>query len=545
MIETSLKEPLSTHPYEVLGLLARGGMAEVYLGRRRLDGQAVALKRLHPAFVDDSEYQQMFFDEVRLMQALSGHANIVRFDGAGQLDGSRFMALELLEGLTLQQAQARCLAQRTPFPVEVALRVAIDVLDGLHHAHTRTDARGAPLGIVHRDVSPQNILIDWSGCTKILDFGVAMSTDRLHRTQPGLVKGKPPYMSPEQLRLHPIDARSDLFSLGSVLYELLTGRHPFYSRKQDEILLKIMMAQPEPLRGLVSHVPEDVAKVVHRALSSSPTTRYPSAGHMRDALKRTQIVPASREQVSRYLARLGSDTRKSVKDLSDTPLPTDVTWNEPDDLNPELQSVIELLSEIYDSAGRLPLSPEDNQALLAAVSDGAPAAAPDAEPAPEAVVSHAPFPIVTGSPVPNTPEPPLSNPLGTPIQAEPMSAAPQASEPEGAEPWYSLFRTPSPHVPASLLIAAAAILLVASVIVRLGDLPSTETYVVDSTPQGGRIFLAGKPTGLTTPTQFEQASGGEKVTLRVEREGYLPCSFEIMTRRAGRTRIDCELEVAP
>ena len=213
--------------YVVVRRIGGGGMAELYLAR--LDGpnrfvKPVALKLMHAHLVDTPEFVGMFMREARIAASLQ-HPQIVQVLDVAEADGEYFLALEYVHGLDLR----RLLSTRRgePLPLGAALRIVIDVATGLHHAHSLCDGTGRALGIVHRDVSPSNILLSYDGAVKLTDFGIARMTEQTHVTASGVIKGKTGYMSPEQCLQEHVDARSDVFSLGVVLYEVTTGRPAF------------------------------------------------------------------------------------------------------------------------------------------------------------------------------------------------------------------------------------------------------------------------------------------------------------------------------
>ena len=225
-------------PYEVTELLAAGGMAEIFLGKKAGPGgfeKPLVIKKITKKLLGDREIQQMFIDEARV-QALLDHPNIVQIYDFGEEKGSYFIAMELIRGATLRWVIDNATAVRRPIPMQHALRIASDVLCGLHYAHERQDEDGTPLKLIHRDISPVNVLITRSGIAKLCDFGVAKSEMQRVMTRAGIVKGKFRYMSPEQLNAEPLDRRADLFAVGSVLWEMLVGRRLFDHASEDDVV---------------------------------------------------------------------------------------------------------------------------------------------------------------------------------------------------------------------------------------------------------------------------------------------------------------------
>ncbi len=268
--------------YRILGRIATGAMGQVFLARLRCrDGswKDVVLKRIRPELQIDPQMVEMFHDEARIASKLA-HPNIVRIFELGEIDGSMFIAMELVEGLTLSALGRRLAVGGKLLPLEAVLRIGCDVLAALDHAHRLVDVNGRPLNIVHRDVSPPNILVSFGGAVKLLDFGVTKAEGRLHHTRPGLLKGKLAYMAPEQIRGDAVDARTDLFALGALLYEALLGTHPFFGKTDAMILRSIVDSEPLPPARVEPGFPAMLAAILLKALAKDPRARYPSAAAM-------------------------------------------------------------------------------------------------------------------------------------------------------------------------------------------------------------------------------------------------------------------------
>lgn len=261
-------------------------MAEVF--RATVEGpggfsRAVAVKRILPEYGQDDWFTRMIADEARIVAKLS-HPNVVQILDTGQVDGSWFIAFELVEGTDLFQLLQRIYSRGQALPQEFACYIAAEVCAGLDHAHSRRDEQGQPLGIVHRDVSPQNVLLSWLGEVKLGDFGIARAKERTSETQAGTIKGKVYYMSPEQARGEKVDHRSDLFSAGILLYEALCTQ-PLYDEEDALQLLDTVAAgrwrwpSDAELR-----IPAPLREVVTTALSADVTTRYQTGRAMREAI---------------------------------------------------------------------------------------------------------------------------------------------------------------------------------------------------------------------------------------------------------------------
>ncbi len=270
--------------YDILGRIAVGGMAEIYLARDLDRDCEVALKRLMPGLQSDAEFVRMFYDEANIA-ARFRHPNIVTIHQLGELDGSLFISMELLKGVNLRELQARLHESGRTMPIGLGVRIAIDCLSALDYAHRFTDQYDRSLKVVHRDVSPQNIIVTYDGTTKIVDFGVSKAEGRLHQTKAGLIKGKFAYMSPEQISGGAVDGRSDLFALGEVLYELFLRRHPFYAQAEMDMLRGVLDDTPPHPGTIEPDFPESLSRTILRALQKMPEDRYGSAGLMKKDLE--------------------------------------------------------------------------------------------------------------------------------------------------------------------------------------------------------------------------------------------------------------------
>lgn len=280
--------PIDTYgKYDILGRLAVGGMAEVFLARENAThgaGRHVAVKRILPQIADDDTFVQMFLDEARLAMRLN-HPNICHIYDIGEIDHSYFIAMEWVNGVPLGKLiqKARDVGG---LPIAVAVKVMAQVGDALNYAHQARDGVGRPLNIVHRDVSPQNVMIRFDGVVKLLDFGIAKAATQTNQTEAGIVKGKFSYMSPEQCLGKPLDARSDIFAIGACLYEALTGK-PAFRRSSDLDTMRAIVHEPVPSARLVrADVPPRLDAILRKALAKDPAQRFQTAGEMYVALER-------------------------------------------------------------------------------------------------------------------------------------------------------------------------------------------------------------------------------------------------------------------
>ncbi len=275
--------------YTLLHRLATGGMAELFLALHRSTAgfeKLVVIKRALPIVNHEETFISMLLHEARIAATLS-HPNIVQIYDVGQMEGTHFIAMEHVHGEDLRAIQRQLSKQKGVLPLEHALYVAIGLCSGLSYAHEKCDLAGHPLRIVHRDISPHNVLVSYSGDVKLVDFGVAKSRVQLgDQTRAGNIKGKVPYMSPEQALGHPIDARSDVFAIGTTLYELTTGRRLFKGRSDYETLRLVGAATFAPPSSVKRDYPPELEAILMKALTRYPEDRYQSARELQLDLER-------------------------------------------------------------------------------------------------------------------------------------------------------------------------------------------------------------------------------------------------------------------
>ena len=281
--------------YVLHHLIAEGGMGQIFLAEKKGAQEfrkVLVLKRMLPRLMQRPGLVAMFFEEARIVSMLA-HPNIVQVFDFGEFDGAYYLAMEYLPGESLAVIIDE--AERTGLrvPVQVALRVLVYVCDGLHYVHEFGEGE-TPLDLIHRDVSPTNIVVTYQGGVKLLDFGIARAVDRKNLTAPGLVKGKLAYCSPEQRAGAEMDRRSDIFSLGAVMFEILTGKQLFD--------VPATAGKAPPPSSLRPEVPPEVDRIVGKALQVLPDDRYQTAREMRDDLER--LLTSQPERIDDYLVRL-------------------------------------------------------------------------------------------------------------------------------------------------------------------------------------------------------------------------------------------------
>ncbi len=310
-LEGEVASPSSAHGrYTVVRKLAEGGMAEIFLGRQHgSEGfeKPVVLKRIHTAFLADAQFRNMLIDEAHISMGLH-HNNICQILDLGRAGGRLFLVLELVDGWDLARVLERSQAIRFPLPTGLGLYILAEVCRALSYAHGRTGMDGQPLGIVHRDVSPQNVLLSDQGEVKLTDFGIAKAMTKRERTATGVVKGKVAFMSPEQALGQPIDARSDLFSFGTLLYLVATGVRPFEAATDFEILARVqrgMFTPPEELRPELSPA---LSTLIKRAMTADLDQRYQTADELLvdlEGIWRGEYASPGQTELKLWLVELG------------------------------------------------------------------------------------------------------------------------------------------------------------------------------------------------------------------------------------------------
>jgi len=265
--------------YKVLERIAAGGMAEVFRAESAgLEGfkKLVAIKRVLPHLSEKKQFIGMFLDEARVCAHLS-HSNCVQVFDIGVGDNTYFIVMEFVDGSDLKGVIEQRKKLNQPFPVEEATLICVRICEGLAYAHELTDGKGRSLHIVHRDMSPPNVLLTRHGEVKIVDFGLAKANSQLEHSEPGIIKGKFGYLSPEAAQGQPVDPRTDVFAVGIILWELLAGRRLFLGDTDLETVRMVQRAEIPPLRQFNPKVPPELERLLHKSLAQDPAKRYQTA----------------------------------------------------------------------------------------------------------------------------------------------------------------------------------------------------------------------------------------------------------------------------
>ena len=309
--------------YLLLQRLAVGGMAEVFLAKSfGIEGfeKIIAIKRILPTMAEDSDFIDMFIDEAKIAGQLS-HANIAPIYELGKIGESHYIAMEYIWGKDLLQVMNRFRRMRKRMPPAMVAFVGGKMCEALDYAHQKRDRRGEPLNLIHRDMSPQNVLISYEGSVKVIDFGIAKAASRTTKTQAGVLKGKFGYMSPEQVRGLPIDHRSDVFAVGTCLYEMLTSERLFVGESDFSTLEKVRSASVAPPSTMVKEIPPQLDAVIMKALARDPADRYATAGAFQEALLEflaTQRPPFTTSKLAQWMKTAFSDEFEQEKQRLDS-----------------------------------------------------------------------------------------------------------------------------------------------------------------------------------------------------------------------------------
>jgi serine/threonine-protein kinase len=299
--------------YRPLFKLDAGGMAEVYVAEAESVAgfkKKVAIKRILPSLLKEERFVRMFLDEARLALHLN-HANIVSVFDIGKSSSTYFIVMEYVDGTNLKYILQYLSRRRQPMPIHLAVWILNEILKGLDYAHhLRDPEEGRTFGIVHRDISPPNILISWNGEVKLTDFGLAKASTQLESTDPGVVKGKFAYLSPEAANGREVDARADLFAVGIIAFEMLTGRRLFLGESDYDTVERVRRADVPSMREINPEIPGELERIIMKALARDPEHRFDHASDFAEELLGF-LFSRSLKVSSRDLSELLSDLRRT------------------------------------------------------------------------------------------------------------------------------------------------------------------------------------------------------------------------------------------
>ncbi len=317
--------------YHLLDRIAFGGMAEIYRAKTfDATGQPhlVAVKRVLAHLAEDDDFIQMLVDEAKIASVLR-HPNIARVYEFARAHGEYFIAMEHVDGKDMRTVLERCRSKKKPIPPEHAAYITAEVGSALHAAHSAVDHRNRPLRIIHRDVSPSNIICSYAGEVKLCDFGIAKATLSSVTTKTGVIKGKVKYMSPEQALGRKLDHRSDVFSLGSCLYEMLTRIPPFTATNEMDLLIKVRDAKYRPVSELTPGIPHELEQITDKCLTRSRANRYQTAAeaeHDLRAFLRKFMPNYSRSHLGRFIRKsFAQEIERELRMLEEFVMADDVS----------------------------------------------------------------------------------------------------------------------------------------------------------------------------------------------------------------------------
>ena len=480
--------------YEIIGPLATGGMAEILLARlvgpSRFE-RPVVIKRILPQLARDPSFVAMFLDEARIAARIR-HPNVVQVTELGDTDGELYLVMEYLEGESLAGLLRRLAARDMRLPPTLAAHVIAESCAGLHAAHELTDTAGAPLGVIHRDISPQNVFVGYDGTIKVLDFGIAKAADRVTHTEAGQLKGKVEYMSPEQVAGRALDRRSDVFALGVVLYEVATARRLFRRDNKLQAMKAVSDADIPAPSALVSGFPGALETIITRALARHRDQRFSTASEMRRELttfvRTADPALAPDEALSALMCELFADRIGEKRAM--------------------MRSF-----RTGDQVVQVPVAEVDVQVELASALDSAPTGEPSDARSRRPPTARGPWSRVIAAIAVAALVGPLAWVLGQQSLVAPSSettrtpTAPIATAPEEAST-----AAPSPATPALVHV------------------------VVESDPPGASVRLAGAPSGIT-PVTLEIARATDGRTLTLELPAHEPASMELVPDADQRVRL--------
>jgi serine/threonine-protein kinase len=429
--------------YEVLSHLATGGMAQIYLARQTGLGsfeRHVVLKTILRERATDQRFVTMFLDEAKLAATLN-HQNVAQVYEVDQADGAYFMAMEYVHGENTRAILETTIRRGWTIPLELAVMIISGAAAGLHHAHERRGKNGQPLNIVHRDVSPANIMVGYDGSVKVLDFGIAKAEERATKTIGGTIKGKYGYMSPEQCKGKPIDRRSDIFALGIVLYELTTLRRAFKGNDDFETMKRIVAGDLVLPTMMVPGFPRELEAIILTALANDPGARFQTAQELIEALDAFTVrakLTGSNTAMGRFMLQLFGTKKEPWIDAAaqstDHTLVTPAELDDEEDENDETlvistrQDVQRMLGDLKADTSREPPVAAIPQALPHAGTDvtARPAAEPPKRPSARRKVERPSLPFAS----PHTDRsPPPASLLPAPLAPQPHQA-PVAPQPQ-------------------------------------------------------------------------------------------------------------------
>lgn len=501
-------EPKPFGKYFLTDKLAIGGMAEIYKAKTfGVDGfeKQLAIKKILPHLSADKEFIAMLTDEAKLVVRLS-HTNIVQIYDLGKVGDDYYISMEFIDGINLRELINRGKEIGETIPVPICLYIMSEICKGLDYAHIKRDENNKPLNIVHRDISPQNVLISYEGESKIVDFGIAKAAMNISQTMAGMLKGKITYMSPEQALGKPVDQRTDIFSAGIILYELLTGNRLFSGETQFEVLKKIRTTHITEA-NLSKKVPKELRPLLAKALAYNPNDRYETAGDFQIELTKmlySRYVDFSPKQLANLIRKLFAPELKVKRKKA----------QEETFIDSNTKSFLLEMSQQESIVHREEKEKEEKEKIHPDFQDTT---------KPEDFI-----------------RPSL---LKHGFDKQPVSVAAEATAKEKG-----LLKRKGFYLPALfLLLVAVSVGIYFTYFHEPKPKPQPELGQIDITsePSGAKIFINGKDTAKTTPALIEDLMLNEDLNVKLVKEGFQPWEKEMTLQDANPLPLDATLEAIP
>lgn len=552
-------KPLLFGKFCLLERISVGGMAEVFRAKP-MDAPGfekfLAIKRILPNLAEDDDFVEMFIDEAKIAVQLN-HRNICQIYELGRLHDNHYIVMEFISGRDILAIQNRLRRERRIMSVGQAAYLCRQIAAGLDYAHRKTGPDGKPLGIIHRDVSPQNVLVSYTGEVKVIDFGIAKAATKTNKTQVGVLKGKFGYMSPEQVRGMPLDRRSDVFALGTLLHEMLTCRRLFYGESDFATLEKVRRADAPPPSKLNPNVPPEIDRIVAKALAADPEQRYQWCQDLADDLDNflTKLRPPYTERtledwMQRMFAAEIEKEREKRQAFAQFQTTQDV-----EEFNEKLRQEISAkmgLPEDFSGRDKDEITAQATQIWDS--SQGLPGA--DMETTEEATMQDSPeimqaahtMIVDNFNPDAPVPKPPPTVPMITQGEAPVAYVPPSMAH---------LYDVPPPTGPSRLGLVLVVLLVFGTLaIVGVAGYLFLFTDVVESTPDTGsltvrtepvqdvEVLLNGKIVATRTPHTGADLTPG-RYTLEVRHPEYLPLARRVDVSAGSNSALDLQLKPRP
>jgi serine/threonine protein kinase len=561
--DRDLKKPLPFGKYLLIERVNVGGMAEVYKAKTvGVEGfeKLLAIKRILPNIAEDDEFIAMFIDEAKISVQLT-HANIAQIYDLGKIGESYFIALEYISGKDMRAIFDRMRKRGEPLPIPMTCFLIAKVCEGLDYAHRKKDAAGSDLNIVHRDISPQNVLVSFDGEVKLIDFGIAKAANKASRTQAGILKGKFGYMSPEQVRGLPLDRRSDVFAVGVCLYELLTSERLFVGESDFSTLEKVRNVDVVPPSTYNRRIPEVLENIVMKALAKDVDDRYQWCSELQDDLQRFLITSDSifsRTDLSNFMKAVFAEDLEREKIKNQAALAGEATGPLGDEPGAPDAVVGDDATQLFDPTAQFdpseagpppspPSPPKGPAPRMPGPPGGPPMVAPSGPPRSPPVIpdleignladleddeEDGPPTMIEGKPPPLPGAPPVfDSPAATPPRRPPPS------EPKAGRGRLPVFLGVGLFV---ALLAGAGIYFVPGLLEK----PQTATgiLIVRGSPSGARVYVNEQPVGQLP--YIDSAASIGAYTLRVEADGYETFEDRVAVMPGETASVSVSLESA-